>query len=68
MSRPKKIGTYLNIKLEQTLYNRLIEVSAEAGQTKTVITERALAAYFEDYDKKQTILQEHSDNKPNRDA
>lgn len=62
MSRPKKIGTYLNIKLEQSLYQKLIMVSEEAGQTKTVITERALAAYFEEYDKKQTILHEHRDN------
>lgn len=59
MSRPKKDGVYLNIKLEKNIYNRLIQVSEEAGQTKTLIVERALDSYFNDYEENQAILLEH---------
>lgn len=60
MSRPKKNGVYLNIKLERDIYNRLIQISEEAGQTKTLIVERALDSYFNDYEKKQEILLRHN--------
>lgn len=59
MSRPKKDGVYLNIKLERDIYNKLIQVSEEAGQTKTLIVERALDSYFDEYEKKQAILLKH---------
>lgn len=34
MSRSKKDGVYLNIKFERDIYNRLIQVSEKADQTK----------------------------------
>lgn len=62
MSRQKKDGIYLNIKLERDLYNRLIQISEEAGQTKTIIVERALSLYFDEYEEKQTILSKYRKN------
>ena len=59
MSRPRKDGVYLNIKIERDVYNKLIQVSKEAGQTKTLIVERALDLYFDDYEKKRAILLKH---------
>lgn len=56
MSRPKKDRVYLNIKVTKDIYNRLAQISEEAGQTKTLIVERALVAYFKDYEEKQAIL------------
>ena len=35
-----------------------MEVSEEAGQTKTMVVERALQGYFTDYDAKQQILRQ----------
>ena len=35
-----------------------MEVSEEAGQTKTMVVERALQGYFTDYDMKQRILRQ----------
>lgn len=46
MSRERKEGTYLNIKLEQSLYDKLSQYSKETGIPKTTITEKALDAYF----------------------
>ena len=56
MSRPKKAGNYLNVKINSDIYRRLVRVSDEAGQTKTVVVERALTAYMDDYDYKQEVL------------
>lgn len=58
MSRPKKTGNYLNVKIDADIYVRLARVSDEAGQTKTVVVERALTAYMDDYDYKQEMLRE----------
>ena len=58
MPRPKKDHACLNIKIDAGLYRRLMEVSEEAGQTKTLIVERALQAYFTEYDVKQQILRQ----------
>lgn len=58
MSRPKKYGNCLNVKTDSDTYQRLIHVSSEAGQTKTVAAERALKAYMDDYDYKQEMLRE----------
>ncbi len=46
------------MKKDAEICHRLTEVSTEAGQTKTVIVERALQAYFADYDAKQRILRQ----------
>ena len=53
MARAKKDGVYLNVRIETPIYKKLQEVCEEAGQLKTTVVERALAAYFEEYDRKQ---------------
>ena len=58
MPRAKKDHSCLNIKIDAVLYRRLMEVSEEAGQTKTMVVERALQGYFADYDAKQRILRQ----------
>ncbi len=65
MARPKKNGTYLNVCIETPLYERLEALCEDAGQTKTVAVERALALYLEDYEEKQKLLRElsHSSEK-----
>lgn len=56
MARPKKNGTYLNVCIETPIYERLEKLCEDAGQTKTVAVERALALYLEDYEEKQKLL------------
>lgn len=65
MARPKKNGTYLNVCIETPIYERLEKLCEDAGQTKTVAVERALALYLEDYEEKQKLLRElaHSTDK-----
>lgn len=58
MARPKKNGTYLNVCIETTVYERLETFCNDAGQTKTVAVERALQLYLDDYDDKQRKLKE----------
>ena len=56
MARPKKNGTYLNVCIDSSIYEKLTLFCNEAGQTKTVAVERALTDYLEDYKKKQEML------------
>ena len=58
MPRAKKDHACLNIKIDAALYRKLMEVSEEAGQTKTMVVERALQGYFTDYAAKQRILRQ----------
>ena len=58
MARPKKNGTYLNVCIETPIYERLVAVCEDAGQSKTIAVERALTAYLDDYEEKQKKLQE----------
>ena len=58
MAKPKKNGTYLNVCIKSSIYDRLDRFSEDAGQAKTVAVERALTAYLDDYDAKQKKLQE----------
>lgn len=58
MARPKKNGTYLNVCIETPIYERLVAICEDAGQSKTVAVERALTAYLDDYEAKQRKLQE----------
>ena len=58
MARTKKNGTYLNVCIDSSVYERLDRFSEDAGQTKTVAVERALTAYLDDYEEKQRILKE----------
>ena len=46
MARAKKDGVYLNVRIETPIYKKLQEVCEEAGQLKTTVVERALAAAF----------------------
>ena len=63
MARPKKDGIYLNIKLDKDLYHRLERVSQAAGQTKTLIAERALTAYMDKYEGEQEIIRKIEDGR-----
>ena len=63
MARPKKNGTYLNVCIETPIYERLVNLCEDAGQTKTIAVERALLAYLDDYDEKQRILRESASKK-----
>ena len=58
MPRAKKDYLCLNVKIDAEICHKLTEVSTEAGQTKTMVVERALLAYFADYDAKQRILRQ----------
>ena len=62
MARAKKDGVYLNVRIETPIYKKLQEACEEAGQLKTTVVERALAAYFEEYDRKQEILRKHEND------
>lgn len=63
MAREKKNGTYLNVRIENSIYEQLNEICDEAGQTKTIVVERALDSYFYDYKEKQRKLNELSQKK-----
>lgn len=57
MARQKKNGTYLNVCIDSEIYEQLSQFCDKAGQTKTVAVERALHDYFEDYTRKQQMLE-----------
>lgn len=56
MPRAKKNGTYLNVCIETSIYEKLERFCEDAGQTKTIAVERALSEYVENYEKKQQML------------
>lgn len=56
MARAKKDSTYLNVKIDTSIYHRLEELCAEAGQTKTLVVERALAAYCDSFEAQRELL------------
>lgn len=56
MARAKKNGTYLNICIESPIYEKFEALCVDAGQTKTKAVERALMAYFDDYERIQQRL------------
>ena len=58
MAKPKKNGTYLNICIESSIYERLCAYCDDAGQTKTIAVERANNAYLDDYYLKQKGINE----------
>ena len=53
MSRPTKDSIPVNIKMDSNIYKMLEEYSKEAGQTKTIVIERAVKEYIENHKKKQ---------------
>ncbi|MEG1958126.1 MAG: RepB family protein [Lachnospiraceae bacterium] len=63
MARAKKNGTYLNVCIENLIYEQLNEVCEDAGQTKTIVVERALDSYFREYKEKQKKLNELNQKK-----
>lgn len=63
MARTKKNGTYLNVCIDNLIYEQLNEICEDAGQTKTIVVERALDSYFYDYREKQRKLSELSKKK-----
>lgn len=63
MPRQKKDGTYLNVRIESSIYDRLCGICDEAGQTKTVVVERALENYFEKFEEQKKILDKLEDRK-----
>lgn len=56
MARPKKNGKYLNVCIQEEIYKKLEDFCLEAGQTKTIAVERALAQYIENYGAMQKKL------------
>lgn len=56
MARPKKNGTYINLCIDNAVYDHLVRYCEESGNTKTAAVERALTAYFDDFDRKQEML------------
>lgn len=56
MGRPKKNGTYINVCIETPIYERLVKLCEEVGQSKTTAVERALLAYLDNYDDTQKKL------------
>lgn len=52
MVRPKT-GTYLNVFIETSIYERLMVVCDDDGQIKIVAVERALTAYLDECKEKR---------------
>lgn len=62
MARPKKNGKYLNVCIQEKIYKKLEDFCLEAGQTKTIAVERALAQYIENYGAMQEKLNKIDSN------
>ncbi|WP_302529268.1 hypothetical protein [Phascolarctobacterium succinatutens] len=62
MARPKKNGKYLNVCIQEEIYKKLEDFCLEAGQTKTIAVERALAQYIENYGAMQEKLNKIDSN------
>ena len=62
MARQKKNGKYLNVCIQEEIYKKLEDFCLEAGQTKTIAVERALAQYIENYGAMQEKLNKIDSN------
>lgn len=40
MARPRKEGQYINVRVAQEVYDRVDEICAEAGHTKSYVVEK----------------------------
>ena len=49
MTKIKKETKSLNIKISKEIYEQLEAVCEETGRTKTVVVEKTLQRYFDDY-------------------
>lgn len=65
MGRPKKDGTYINVCIDTSVYQRLEQHCLDAGHTKTVAVQRAIIEYLDNYDRKQQLFKE-IENSPSR--
>lgn len=63
MARLKKDGTYLNVRIETAIYERLEKFREVSGQSKTFAVERALMAYMDDFEEKQKLLKKLEETK-----
>ena len=56
MARVAKPGKYLNIKLDLEIYERLEKFSEKEGFSKTMVAERALTSFMDNYEAKQEMI------------
>ena len=63
MARPRKEGQYINVRVAQDVYDRIDEICAEAGHTKSYVVEKALSDFIEDYEANQEALQSIKDGR-----
>ena len=56
MPRIKKEQEPLNVRLDKSIAERLVEYCGEVGQTKTTAVERALTMLIDDYERKKDII------------
>ena len=56
MARVAKPGKYLNIKLDLEIYDRLEKFSEKEGFSKTMVAERALTSFMDNYEAKQEMI------------
>ena len=61
MPRPRKDGVNLNLKIDKQIYDDLTDFSADSGQTKTFIVEKALKEYMTKYERMKDMLKEDND-------
>lgn len=59
MSRVRKEGTYINIKLRQDVYDKFCAYVEVKGQTKTMAMERILEKYLDMEEKNEGKLKGH---------
>lgn len=50
MGRPRKDGQYLNVCIDKGLYDRLSEYCVVSGQSKTVVVERVIGNFLDEYE------------------
>lgn len=53
MARAKKAGSYVNVLLKASIYDRLVEHCEKDDRTKTSVIERALTMYFDSLEDSQ---------------
>lgn len=53
MPKPKKEGRFLNVKLENRIYDRFEEYIEEVGQSKTTAIERILKGFLDQRDEQK---------------
>lgn len=50
MARERKAGSYVNVRLKESIYERLVAHCEQDDRTKTSVIERALTMYFDNID------------------